>query len=45
MRYEDAMKLSREELNKLSKSELLEALEDYADKHHVITFDDSNIQI
>jgi hypothetical protein len=45
MKYEDAMKLSREELKKLPKSELREALEDYADKHHVIVFDDSNIKI
>ena len=45
MKYEEIMKLSHDELMKLSSQEIREALEDLADKEHIITFDDSNIKI
>ncbi len=45
MKYEDIIKLSHEELVKLPKQELMEALEDIASKEHDITFDDSSIKI
>lgn len=45
MKYKDIMKLSHEELKRLPEQELREALEDYAKKEHIITFDDSGTQL
>lgn len=45
MKYEEAKKLSRKELMELPESELVEALEDYMEQEHTITFDDSNVKI
>ena len=45
MKYKDIIKLSRKQLLELPKSELVEALEDYIEQEHTISFDDSNIKI
>ena len=45
MKYKDAVKLTPDELKRLPESELIEALEDYMEQEHTITFDDSNVKI
>lgn len=44
MKYEEIMKLSKTEIEKLPRSEIIEALEDYADKEFTIFIDDSKIK-
>lgn len=45
MKIDKLKNLPKEELKKLSKSELMEALEEYAEQEHNISFDDSKIKI
>ena len=45
MKYEDIMKLSKTEIEKLPQSEIIEALEDYADNEFSFYIDDSKVKI
>lgn len=45
MKYEDIMKLSKTEIEKLPQSEIIEALEDYADNEFSVFIDDSKVKI
>jgi len=45
MKYEEIMKLSKTELEKLPQSEIIEALEDYADTEFTSFIDDSKVKI
>jgi len=45
MKLEDTQKLSDEELEKLSKEQLILILKEYIERGHTFTFDDSKIKI